>query len=112
MPVMAVSRVSVLTAVVLLACAAGASAQTAAPPYESARAQRVSGGGEFAGILGPADDIAFFNFTDYGTNGLRVARLRLFGEWRPARPVSFVAEVRMEAGDEVDLAAAYVRWQP
>jgi len=101
-----------LLAAVVLATAAAASAQTTGPPYESARTARVTGGGEFAGIFGPPDDIAFFNFTDYGSNALRLVRLRLFGEWRPAPRLSFIGEVRIENGREVDLAALYVRWLP
>ncbi len=101
-----------LLAAVLLTTAAAASAQTNGPPYESARADRVTAGGEFAGIFGPPDDIAFFNFTDYESNALRLVRLRLFGEWRPAPRLSFIGEVRIENAREVDLAALYVRWLP
>ena len=111
MRAMALVRAGVLAAL-LLAAAAAASAQGTGPPYESARVAPVSAGAEFAGIVSPPDDIAFFNFTDYGSNALRVARLRLFGEWRPAAPLSFVGEVRIENARAVDLAALYVRWQP
>ncbi len=62
-------------------------------------------------IVGRRDDTAFFNYSDYERNTLRIARLRLFGEWRAASRLSAIAELRTE-NDDVMLPALYVRWQP
>ena len=62
--------------------------------------------------IGPADDIAFFNYTDYEHNALRLARIRLYGEWRVSPIVSFVGEVRTEDNDSFEASAAYVRIRP
>ena len=94
-----------------LVWAASAAAQAGeAPPR--AGPSRVLFGVEVAATLGPRDHIAFFNYTDYEHNALRLARLRLLGEWRPVARVSFVAEVRSEDGDGVGAAAAYARIRP
>ncbi len=69
-------------------------------------------GGELAGMLSPRDDEAFFNYTDYERDALRMARLRLFGQWRVVQPVSVIAEVRTENADALEVAALYVRWRP
>ena len=69
-------------------------------------------GGEVVGTLGAADDTAFFNYTDYEHNALRMLRLALAGEWRPIAPISFVAEVRSEDFQHVAAHAAYVRVRP
>ena len=91
--------------------AARAQTQTPAPPYESSP-RRLTFGGEISGILGPRDDDAFFNYTDYERNALRLVRIRLFGEWRLARPLSVVGELRTEAAEDIEAAALFVRWQP
>ena len=49
---------------------------------------------------GRATTSAFFNYTDYERNALRLARLRLFGEWRAGRRLSLVGELRTENADE------------
>ena len=61
---------------------------------------------------GPVDDEAFFNYTDYEHNALRVARVRLMGEWRIAPRFSILGEARTENGDGVQVPAFYGRWQP
>ena len=86
-------------------------AQTRNEPYSFARG-RVTFGGEVAGMFAPEDDEAFFNYTDYERDALRMARLRLFTEWRVARPLSFVAEVRTENADALEVSALYARWRP
>ena len=67
---------------------------------------------EAAAVASRRDDLAFFNFTDYEHNALRIARVRLMAEWRVASPLSFVGEVRTENGDGVDVPALYLRWRP
>jgi len=103
--------VSLLVVGALVGCAAGAQAQTSDQGYGTTR--RVSAGGEIAGVIGPRDDIAFFNYTDYNTNALRVGRLRLFGEWRAVMDrLSVIAELRSENLSDVDAHALYLRWRP
>ncbi len=68
--------------------------------------------GEIVGTLGVADNTAFFNYTDYEHNALRMLRLALAGEWRPVAPIAFVAEVRSEDFQHVAAHAAYVRVRP
>ena len=88
-----------------------AAAQTRDEPYGFGQG-RVTFGGELAGMLSPRDDEAFFNYTDYERDALRMARLRLFGQWRVVHPFSVIAEVRTENADELEVAALYVRWRP
>jgi hypothetical protein len=73
---------------------------------------RVSVGGELSATISRPDDIAFFNYTDYEHNALRVARMRLFGEWHVIPPLSAVIEIRTENGDGLQVPALYVRWRP
>jgi hypothetical protein len=72
----------------------------------------LAGGGEVTAVAGPADTTAFFNYSDYERNLLRIARLRLFGEWRARTRLSVIGEVRTENLDEVMMPALYLRWQP
>src|SRR6185503_11563415 len=67
---------------------------------------------EAAAVASRRDELAFFNFTDYEHNALRVVRMRLMAEWRVAARLSFVGEVRTENGDGVDVPALYLRWRP
>jgi hypothetical protein len=93
----------------LVAFAATALAQGDVTTYPAAA--RWSLGGEIAAAAAPKDDEAFFNYTDYSRNALRVTRLRLFGEWRWQDGISLVSELRVENAS-IDLAAAYLRWRP
>jgi hypothetical protein len=70
------------------------------------------GGGEATVVAGPVDNEAFFNYTDYEHNELRIARVRLLGEWRIVPRFSILAEARTENGDGVQIPALYARWQP
>ena len=87
--------VCVLTALAVagLVGPAPAGAQPRDEPYGFARG-RVTFGGELAGALSPKDDDAFFNYTDYERDALRIARLRIFGQWQIARPLALVGEAR------------------
>lgn len=69
-------------------------------------------GGEIVGTVGEADDSAFFNYTDYEHNALRMIRLALAGTWQPLAPIALVAEIRSEDLRHVDAHAAYVRVRP
>ena len=88
-----------------------ATGQTLDGPYTAAGGRLVFGG-EVAAVAGKADSIAFFNYTDYAHNALRMARVRLIGEWRLADRLSLLGEVRTENGDGAEVAALYARWRP
>jgi hypothetical protein len=100
--------------IVLLGLSAAGRPALAQPdsPAGYPRPSALNVGGEVAAAVAPRDDTAFFNYTDYGRSALRLVRLRLFGEWRLPGRVSLVAEARTESIDDVEAAAAYVRWRP
>lgn len=79
-----------------------------APP---ARAQ-VTVSGEATATIGSQDDDAFFNYTDYEHNALRMFRVALAAMWRPASRLAFLAEVRSEDAQDVVPYALYVRVRP
>ena len=81
------------------------------PPLRSADGTLLIGG-EIVGTLGATDDTAFFNYTDYEHNALRLMRLALAGQWRPMARVALIAEIRSEDLSRVDTHAAYVRFRP
>ena len=66
-------------------------------PAADARAQ-VSVSGEVTATIGSHDEIAFFNYTDYEHNALRMFRVSLSGMWRPDDRVAFLAELRKTSG--------------
>jgi hypothetical protein len=98
-------------ALFLLVPCAGASAQTPEPTYHAGLG-RLSLGGDATATASPADNEAFFNFTNYDQNALRAVQVRLVGEWRLSSTVSFLGEFRAANGAGVDGAAWYVRWHP
>src|SRR5690349_1924597 len=57
---------------------------------------KVAVGAEVIATGGNADEIAFFNYTDYEHNALRMFRVGLSGIYHPASWLSFVGEVRSE----------------
>ena len=67
---------------------------------------------EAAATFGTSDEGAYFNYTDYERNTMRMLRLGLAGAWRPTDRLAFVAEVRTEDFDHVTPYAAYVRVRP
>src|SRR5262245_13367230 len=81
-----------LAAVVFAACTLVGDAQAAAQtadPYTPGRAYgRVAFGADVAIVASPKDDRAFFNYTDYELNALRIVRLRGLAEYRVHRRVS------------------------
>jgi hypothetical protein len=68
--------------------------------------------GEVVATIGSADETAFFNYTDYEHNALRMFRMSLAGIWRPAARIALVGEVRSEDFEEPSAYAAYVRVRP
>ena len=80
-------------------------------PVSAARAQ-VTVSGEATATAGARDDTAFFNYTDYEHNALRMFRLSLGAMWRPASRLAFLTELRTEDAQEVIPYALYVRVRP
>ena len=96
-------------------CAATASRADAQPlPEGPIRALdgRVAVSGEVVATLGSLDEVAWFNYTDYEHNALRMVRLGLAASWRPAQWLAFVGEVRSEDFELPGAYAAYVRVRP
>jgi hypothetical protein len=73
---------------------------------------KVALGAEVIATGGNADEIAFFNYTDYEHNALRMFRVGVSGIYRPAEWVSFVGELRSEDLESPNAYAAYVRLRP
>lgn len=73
---------------------------------------RLSVGAEVAATYGDDDHTAYFNYTDYEHNTLRMLRIALAAAWRPATRVELVGEVRSEDFDTIRPYAAYVRVRP
>jgi hypothetical protein len=82
-----------------------------AGPIETARGT-VTIGGEVTATAGGRDDEAYFNYTDYEHNALRMFRLSLSGMWRPTSRVAVVTEVRSENLENVIAYALYARVRP
>ena len=82
-----------------------------AGPIELARGT-VTVSGDVTGTFGARDDTAFFNFTDYETNALRMFRVSLSGMWRPTGRFAFVSEIRSEDLKNVFAYALYARVRP
>lgn len=104
---------TVRAALVISLCgASAASAQTL--PAGPARAfdGRLVATGEIAATIGEPDETAFFNYTDYQRNVLRMVRVSLTAAWRPVDRLALVAEVRSEDFHQVRAYAAYVRVRP
>jgi hypothetical protein len=80
-------------------------------PIELARGT-VTVGGEVTATFGQRDDTAFFNFTDYEHNALRMFRVSFSGMWKPTSQFAFVTEVRSEDLDTPIPYALYARVRP
>ena len=64
---------------------------------------------ELVGTFGSQDKTAFFNYTDYEHNALRMLRLGTSGVWRPMSWLALAAEVRSEDLEHPNVYAAYAR---
>jgi hypothetical protein len=82
-----------------------------AGPLETGRGT-VTISGEITATAGAQDDTAFFNYTDYEHNALRMFRLALLGMWRPSPRFAFLTEVRSENFQNVIPYALYARVRP
>jgi hypothetical protein len=82
-----------------------------AGPIETGRGT-VTISGEITATAGPKDETAFFNYTDYEHNALRMFRLSLSGMWRPWPRFAVLTEVRSEDLQRMIPYALYVRVRP
>jgi hypothetical protein len=67
---------------------------------------------ELVATIGTEDDIAFFNYTDYEHNALRMFRLGTSGVWRPTGWLTLAGEVRSEDLEQPGIYGAYARIRP
>ncbi|HEY2431908.1 MAG TPA: hypothetical protein VGI12_04470 [Vicinamibacterales bacterium] len=82
-----------------------------AGPIETARGT-VTIAGEVTATVGSPDHEAYFNYTDYEHNALRMFRLALSGMWRPSSRFAFLTEIRSEDLDYLAAYAMYARVRP
>ena len=73
---------------------------------------RLTVSGEVIAAAGSTDDSAFFNYTDYEHNALRMVRLGISGLYRPVTWLAFVGELRSEDMEQPAPYAAYARVRP
>jgi hypothetical protein len=113
MIIIAAPRVSTLFAVllvILLPCAASAQVLPYGPV--ATLDGRLAVGAEVVATIGDRDESAFYNYTDYEHNVLRMFRVALSGAWRPVDRVALVGELRSENFNQVRPYAAYIRLRP
>jgi hypothetical protein len=72
---------------------------------------RVRLGGEASGTIAPEDE-GYFNYGDYETNTLRLARLDLLADVRLGRGLSLLGDVRVENFESIRVYALYLRVRP
>ena len=82
-----------------------------AGPVEIARGT-ITVAGDVTATFGEKDQTAFFNFTDYENNALRMFRVSLSGMWRPSTRFAIVSEIRSENLQRVIPYALYARVRP
>jgi hypothetical protein len=104
-------RLGVLFLVVCLA-PAGAYAQTLPEGPITTANGTVTVSGEVAATFGARDHSAYFNYTDYEHNALRMFRLSLAAMWRPGERIAFLTEFRSEDTEHLIPYAMYVRVRP
>ena len=68
--------------------------------------------GDVQASIAPRDDEAWFNYTDYEHNALRMFRWSIAGEWRIASRLALLAEVRGEDAEAPRASAVYLRARP
>ncbi|HET7698798.1 MAG TPA: hypothetical protein VFK57_23980 [Vicinamibacterales bacterium] len=76
-----------------------------------ARAQ-LTASGEVTATAGSRDGAAFFNYTDYEHNALRMFRVSLAGMWRAGSRLALLGEVRSEDAQRLIPYAVYARVRP
>src|SRR5688500_6620336 len=73
---------------------------------------QVTASGEITATFGGRDEDAFFNYTDYEHNALRMFRVSLAGMWRPGPRLALLSELRSEDAQRVIPYALYARIRP
>jgi hypothetical protein len=101
-----------LVAALFALTAAPVRAQTLPNAPLTALDGKLTVGAEVVATFGEDDDVAFFNYTDYEHNALRMFRAALAASWRPASRIDVVGEVRTEDFGQVRPYAAYIRVRP
>jgi hypothetical protein len=94
-----------------VACASVSAQTLPAGPAEFAGGT-LAVSGEASISIGAPDEIAFFNYTDYEHNALRMVRVSLSGTWRPSERFAFLTQFRSEDGERVIPYAWYARIRP
>ena len=103
-------RTAALVLGVLLA-ASPAAAQLPDHPISNASGT-FTVGAEVSASLTKKDEAAYFNYTDYDNDALRMFRVRLLAEARPHPRFSLVGELRDGTATGVEVAALFARWRP
>jgi hypothetical protein len=105
-------RVSLLLFLLASVPAVSVSAQPLPEGPVRAFDDRVTLGAEISATAGNDDKIAFFNYTDYEHNTLKLMRLSLSALYKPAAWLAFVGELRSEDLEHPIPYAAYARIHP
>ena len=79
---------------------------------ELGRAGRLVVGGEASASAGERDTTAFFNYTGYEHDVMRMVRLALSARWQPHARVALLTDIRSENFDTPRAYALYVRVAP
>jgi hypothetical protein len=103
----------VAAGLVLWLSAAGATAAQTLPagPAEFAGGA-VTVSGNVSVSIASHDETAFFNYTDYEHNALRLVRIAVAGTWKLNSRLAVLTELRSEDGEGVVPYALYVRARP
>lgn len=72
----------------------------------------LTAGGEVSATAGARDEDAFFNYTGYEHNTLRLVRLALAARWQPIARAALLADVRSEDFETPRVYALYARVTP
>jgi hypothetical protein len=110
--VLTARRASAVVFLLLLLAAGGASAQALPEGPVQAFDGRMTVSGEVIAVAGSEDNVAYFNYTDYEHNALRMTRFTLSGLYRPVTWLAFVGELRSEDLEHPSAYAAYARVRP
>ena len=106
-------RAGILGVLVLAAAAPAGGQELPSGPVSLANGMVVIGT-DVSLSLTPQDDAdgAWFNYTDYEHNALRLFRLAVSADVRITERVSVLTEIRSENGDAVKPYALYLRVRP
>jgi hypothetical protein len=106
------ARTRLIVALFCVAMAARAQAQVLPESPLRSPDGRLVVSAELTATIGSQDDTAFFNYTDYEHNALRMLRLGTSGVWRPTGWLALAGEIRSEDLEHPSVYAAYARVRP